>query len=84
MVAAVYAGRLAINRAGVRADATEPGRAFGFFMLAAGSNVLAADDHLAAASVLLCDRRDAQVLGFMGASAISVLPGRRSCCHPAR
>jgi hypothetical protein len=27
VLAAVYAGRLAINRAGVRADAAEPGRA---------------------------------------------------------
>ena len=57
VLVAVYAGRLAINRAGVRADAAEPGRAFGFFTLAAGSNVLAArlaaDDHLAAAAVLL-------------------------------
>ena len=57
VLAAVYAGRLAINRAGVRADAADPGRAFGFFTLAAGSNVLAArlaaDDHLAAAAVLL-------------------------------
>ena len=55
MLAAAYAGRLAINRAGVRADAADPGRAFGFFTLAAGSNVLAArlaaDDHLAAAAV---------------------------------
>ena len=57
VLAAVYAGRLAINRAGVRADAADPGRAFGFFTLAAGSNVLAArlaaDDHLTAAAVLL-------------------------------
>ena len=57
VLVAVYAGRLAINRAGVRADAADPGRAFGFFTLAAGSNVLAArlaaDDHLAAAAVLL-------------------------------
>ena len=57
VLAAVYAGRLAINRAGVRADAADPGRAFGFFTLAAGSNVLAArlaaDGHLAAAAVLL-------------------------------
>src|SRR5438045_4760345 len=42
VLAAVYAGRLAINRAGVRADAADPGRAFGFFTLAAGSDVLAA------------------------------------------
>jgi hypothetical protein len=57
VLAAVYAGRLAINRAGIRADAADPGRAFGFFTLAAGSDVLAArlaaDDHLAAAAVLL-------------------------------
>ena len=57
VLAAVYAGRLAINRAGVRADAAEPGRAFGFFTLAAGSDVLAArlaaDGHQAAAAVLL-------------------------------
>jgi tellurite resistance protein TehA-like permease len=57
VLVAVYAGRLAINRAGVRADAADPGRAFGFFTLTAGSDVLAArlaaDDHLAAAAVLL-------------------------------
>jgi hypothetical protein len=57
VLAAVYAARFAINRAGVRADAADPGRAFGFFTLAAGSDVLAArlaaDDHLAAAAVLL-------------------------------
>jgi len=57
VLAAVYAGRLAINQAGVRADAADPGRAFGFFTLAAGSDVLAArlaaDGHLAAAAVLL-------------------------------
>ena len=57
VLAAVYAGRLAVNRAGVRADAADPGRAFGFFTLAAGSDVLAArlaaDAHLAAAVVLL-------------------------------
>jgi hypothetical protein len=57
VLAAVYAGRFAVNRAGVRADATDPGRAFGFFTLAAGSDVLAArlaaGDSPAAATVLL-------------------------------
>ena len=42
VLAAVYAGRFAVNRAGVCADAADPGRAFGFFTLAAGSDVLAA------------------------------------------
>jgi hypothetical protein len=41
VLVAVYAGRLAINRAGVRADAADPGRAFGFFTLAAGSDASA-------------------------------------------
>lgn len=57
VLAAVYAGRLAVNWAGVRADAADPRRAFGFFTLAAGSDVLAArlapDAHLTAAAVLL-------------------------------
>jgi tellurite resistance protein TehA-like permease len=57
VLAAVYAGRLAVNRAGIRADAADPGRAFGFFTLAAGSNVLAArlasGGHPAAVAVLL-------------------------------
>ncbi len=57
VLAAVYAGRFAVNRAGVCADAADPGRAFGFFTLAAGSDVLAArlaaGDGPAAATVLV-------------------------------
>jgi hypothetical protein len=81
VLAAVYAGRLAVNRAGFRADAADPGRAFGFFTLAAGSNVLAArlasGDHPAAAAVLL-------VIGGVSWAAVSLAmalalsPARRS------
>jgi tellurite resistance protein TehA-like permease len=67
----VYAGRLAVNRAGVRADAADPGRAFGFFTLAAGSDVLAArlaaGGWPAAAAVLL-------VIGGISWLVLSYLP----------
>ena len=57
MLAAVYAGRLAVFRADIRADVTDPRRAFGFFSVAAGSDVLAArlagDARTAPAVVLL-------------------------------
>ena len=53
----MYAWRLAAFRGLVRADAADPRRAFGFFTLAAGSDVLAAllagDGHTAWAIVLL-------------------------------
>lgn len=57
LLAAVYAARLAACPGEVRADATDPRRSFGFFTVAAGSDVLAArlaaDAHTAAAAVLL-------------------------------
>ncbi len=57
LLAVVYAWRLAVYRAQVLADAADPRRAFGFFTLAAGSDVLSArlagDGHTAVAAVLL-------------------------------
>jgi tellurite resistance protein TehA-like permease len=57
LLAAVYTWRFAWYPAQVRADAADPRRAFGFFSLAAGSDVLAArlagDTHWVAAIVLL-------------------------------
>lgn len=57
LLMAVYTWRVAAYPAQIRADAADPRRAFGFFSLAAGSNVLAArlagDAHPAAAAVLL-------------------------------
>src|SRR5919109_1589347 len=57
VLVAVYAWRLASYRAEIRADAADPRRAFGFFSVAAASDVLAArlagDAHTAMAAVLL-------------------------------
>jgi tellurite resistance protein TehA-like permease len=57
LLAAVFGWRLAAYRREVLDDAADPQRAFGFFTLAAGSDVLAArlagDGHTAAAVVLL-------------------------------
>jgi tellurite resistance protein TehA-like permease len=57
LLAVIYAWRLAVYGRAVRADAADPRRAFGFFTLAAGSDVLAAglaaDGHIVAAAVLL-------------------------------
>jgi tellurite resistance protein TehA-like permease len=57
LLAAVYAARLGAYPGEVRADAMDPRRSFGFFSVAAASDVLAArlaaDAHTAAAAVLL-------------------------------
>ena len=57
LLIAAYAGRLACYRREVRADAHDPRRAFGFFTVTAGSDVLAArlagDGRTAAAAALL-------------------------------
>jgi tellurite resistance protein TehA-like permease len=57
LLVAVYAWRLVTWRTQIRADAADPRRAFGFFTLAAGSDVLAArlaaDGHTAWPMVLL-------------------------------
>ena len=57
VLAVMYAGRLARYPRAVRADMHDPRRAFGFFTLAAGSDVLAVrlagDGHFTATAVLL-------------------------------
>ena len=79
LLAAVYAGRFAAYRADVRADAADPRRAFGFFSLTAGSDVLAArlagDGHTAAAAVLLVIGGVSGVL--LGYGLPALIAGRR-------
>lgn len=80
VLAAVYAARLAAYRADVRADAADPRRAFGFFSLTAGSDVLAArlaaDAHMAAAAVLLVIGGASWVLLSYGLPLLLAFPVR--------
>ena len=87
MLAAVYAARLAAYRADVRADATDPRRAFLFFSLAAGSDVLAArlagDGHTAAAAVPLVIGGVSGVLLSYGLPALIAGGGGRAALSGA-
>jgi tellurite resistance protein TehA-like permease len=83
LLAAVYAWRLSAYRRLVRADAADPRRAFEFFTLAAGSDVLAArlagDDQSVAAALLVIGGISWALLGY----AVPLLLAARSSVRPA-
>ena len=79
VLAVLYAWRLAGHNRAVRADAHDPRRAFGFFTIAAGSDVLAvrlADDgHLTAAAALLAIGGACWILMSYGIPLVLAGPG---------